>query len=89
MKHKWSNPEFREKMTKRKVRKLPDYKLISPTGETIIINGVKEILRRFNFSRNLFYKFLDTNTPVPIPKKQANREVNQNTVGWTFYKIKD
>lgn len=83
IKENWSKPEFRNKMMKRK----PKYRLVSPNGEELFIDGFSKMIKQFNFNATLVRKYKDTGQPVQQPEKQLNQKT-LNTIGWTFYELK-
>lgn len=86
-KKNWDNFEFREKMSNRKTRK-KYIKVISPNGEEFIEYGFWDMIDKYKFNPSLVRSYIDTGIKVPIPKKQADRDININTIGWQFENIK-
>jgi hypothetical protein len=81
----WQNPEFREKMSKRNVA-INTYKLISPSGEIYIRQGLLKFAKEFNISPIYIRKFLDTDLEVTFTHK-TKAKCSNNTKGWKFYTL--
>jgi len=87
IKKKWEQEEFRDRM---KTRRSPgyNYKCIYPSGEVEIFSSLNDAKTQ-GLNLTLIRRYVDTDIPVPLPKKQSTSKMNQRTVGCKFYRLKN
>jgi hypothetical protein len=84
IKNKWKDPSFKDKMMQR-VSRSGGYICVSPSNEKFEFMYMPDVLQKFNFNYTLIRINMNSGKPVEMPKKQADRIQNVNTVGWFFY----
>lgn len=87
LKNKWSNnDEFREKMSKRKLKPKKIIEITEPNGNKFIFIGFEDLIKTFNFNKTLVRESLKNGLPC-FTKSNVKNEKTKNTIGYIFKEI--